>query len=254
MIKYFFIRFCICLGFCVATCFVGLFLIALFEPSIKATYIFGGVVSAICSIIVIVILRFICMSENAEFIIGKGHEKSYMNDKGFFDFWHYMCANGKKVNIGKCVLCLLPMAVISVVMILMALNTYSSFEYTQGNIILSGLISINAVYWGLMFIYAFFHYLRFTCFRCGAVFSSIEHSTSNGTYVNNVQTRSHDIYGTIGTVYSGNEKVGEVRGKVGTIEKKYKTFGSKYKSHCCCKYCGKPKKYNVNTVETYRIQ
>lgn len=268
MVKYFFIRFCICLGFCAAlclcVCFFGFIVEALFEMSQQSIYIFSGILGIIGTIIVIVALHFICGSELKSEFENEKNLQRHRDDKEFpfMNFWYRMLANNKKVSIWKCILCLLPMAVIGIFMFILARNTHFNLDYSDtnaagimiGKLLAVNLLGVNRLYWLILFVYSFFHYLRFTCIKCGAVFSFIEDNTSDYNLVDNIQTKKRDIYGTIGTVYSDNEKVGEVRGKVGTLEKKYRTFGSIYNSHCHCLYCGKRRKFHVNDVSTERIE
>ena len=264
MAKYFFIRLMICLGFCIilSACagFIGCIVTVLFEMSMRTIYIFSGILGIIGTIIVMVILHFIFLGETPQDLVSENLLERYKEDKSFMAFWDNMRANRKRVSIWKCLLWLLPLAAIGTVMLILAKNTHFKFDYRDESLIMLGkvvsgnVIGINCVYWNLIFIYSVFHYLRVTCIKCGAVLPFIEDNISDYNSVDNIQTKRSDIYGTIGTVYSGNEKVGDVRGKVGTVEKKYRTWGSTYNSHCHCLYCGKRRKFHVNDVSTERIE
>lgn len=173
------------------------------------------------------------------------------NDKSkFTNIWRNIAIdNSKKIRIGKILLMLLPFIAICVISAFFAIKQFpiiSKYQSVQEHenmipVMLGAVALMNtAIFWLVYAICIMVHYIQSRC-KCGTVMCYVLGEALGAKEYVITDTKSKDTYGKIGDVYSGDEKIGEVRSSSSyTLERERLVHVTTYSCHCI--FCGKEKR------------
>ena len=171
----------------------------------------------------------------------------------FTTLWKTISIDSKnKIGLGKIFLMLLSFLVLSAILLFFGIklfpiiiaNNKLSQDFGKMIFITLGTVAIisSAIFWFFYECCIFAHYRTSRC-KCGGVMCYGYGKVTDFQRSEFTQTKTKDSYGTIGDVYLGNDKIGEIKGNTGsyTMQREGVKFTSTY--GCQCVFCGKTKNF-----------
>lgn len=210
------------------------------------------VIVHILSAVALILLILLKIDKRRVYIAGykdkEGNFHVNRDDGKYTKIWYDFCKRKKKVNI------VYPLLVLLLFLAIAAIYFYFGFQRYQGlpfylskNSTESGedllyrwllpvVLSVSALTWFFHWGSLSFHYLRATC-GCRSVMSRKQIETKDCSFSEWTQEKTKDGYGTVGSVYVNNNKVGDIKGSTTyTVTRKGHTL--RWISVCQCCYCG----------------
>lgn len=212
--------------------------------------VFPCVVAHIVVAAEVILLSVLKIDKRCEYIEGyKDKEGNYKpEDNAYTKMWFGFCEKDKKITIIPLLCVLLLFLAIAAVFfyfgfrIYQGLPIYVSKSSTETGTdllmhwILPVVLSSSAVTWLIFWLSLVAHYSQSAC-GCRVVMSRMQVSSKDSHFSEWTQEKTKDGYGTVGSVYVNNNKVGDIKGST-TYTVSRSGWTHSWTAICRCRYCG----------------